>query len=145
MHRVLHLVVLLSLGALLGTSAPAQSILQGEFGAAKTTGAKPPPLQAPADVSDSNSEVKPAPASGKRYPYHGTLDLVDPEGRSITLAGKKKPRVILVTNGTNITRDGRRVSLKEALKGERVSGSVVKNEEGREQALTLRLRGRALN
>ena len=145
MHRVLRSVVLLVIGgALLGASIPAQSILEGEFGASKrstpkTASPESPPATPPASIKDS--EIKSAPSTGKRYPYHGTLDLADPEGRSITLAGKKKPRVILITSSTNITRDGRRVSLKEVIKGEKVSGSVIKNEEGQEQALTLRLRG----
>ena len=141
MHRVLlQLVVLFIAGVFLPGAVSGQGILEGEFGAAKQSN---PKATAPANASASVSEAdaQKVASTSKRYPYHGKLELVDPEGRSITLAGKTRQRVILITSSTNITRDGRRVTLKEALKGEKVSGSVIKNEEGREQALTLRLRG----
>ena len=146
MHRVSRLAVLSSLCAFLLVSTKGQSVLEGEFGASRKGDVpKAVPAQsaeAPAvTASVQNPPAKTTSLNGKRYPYHGTLELVDPEGQSITLAGKKKQRVILITSGTNITRDGKSVTLGQALKGERVSGSVVKNEEGREQALTLRLRG----
>ena len=152
MHRVLQVVVLWAFLAGFGFSAGAQSILDGEFGSARkplreageTTSGKDSKPQAkvsapgsadagvykpglPATLAEARGEGEKIPAGSKRYPYHGRFDRVGPDGGNIVLAGKTKERVILITSRTNITRDGRRVSVKEAVKGERVSGTVVKN------------------
>lgn len=157
MSGLFRFCVLWALAAAVIAGASAQSILDGEFGAAKKP-VNPPVKTAPAkprgvgNIGIQAASPKPStpaaktsepttPVSGKRYPFHGQFDRVSENGESIVLAGKTKERVILITSRTNITRDGRRVSVKEAMKGERVTGSVVKNAEGREQALTLRLRG----
>lgn len=119
-----------------------QGILQGEFGAAREPRPAAPVTYAPAK-SPSVPKAAPAkPAASKRsqYPYHGTLAAAAADESQIALAGKEKQRVILITPRTNITRDGRRVKLSEAMPGERVTGSVLKNSEGREEALTVRLK-----
>lgn len=147
MHRVLQLAVLVPMVAWSMSASHGQSILEGGFGAAKESKPKPRParkavVSQQATVPKTGRVTKESSApSRKRYPYHGKFDRFDEVGKAIVLAGKTKERVILITSGTNITRDGKRASLTEAVKGEKVSGSVVKNAEGREQALTVRLRG----
>jgi hypothetical protein len=134
--------MLITMLGLLVASLLANDVKQGEFGAARP-GAKAGSKKAEADTpSEKKPRSSPATAA-RRYPYHGTLQSVDAAAQSITLAGKTKQRVILITSETNITRDGKPVSLKEAIAGEKVSGSVVKNREGKEEAITLRLNGKS--
>jgi hypothetical protein len=63
------------------------------------------------------------------------------DSHSITLKGKKKARVLLLTAETRIMRNGKRVRLEDAKPGERVSGSTRKNAEGKEEAITVNLKG----
>lgn len=120
------------------TSNFGNDVISGEFGAApKVKEFSKPKTESPAKKKSTAAKSAPQ----KRYPYHGTLKTVDPAGRSITLSGKKKDRVILVTEETNVSRDGKKSSLKEGRPGERVSGSVTKNGSGQEEALTVRFKG----
>jgi hypothetical protein len=116
---------ILLLPLLLVLEAAVADVRQGNFGA-----------EAPA----ARQEPKPA-TPGKRstYPFSGELDLHD--ATSITLKGKKKPRVLLLTAETRVMRNGRRARLADAAPGERVSGSTRKNSEGKEEALTVNLKG----
>jgi hypothetical protein len=93
----------------------AAEVHQGNFGAAAET-----------------PEAAAAPQKGKRnsYPFSGELESRD--ARSITLKGKKKPRVLLLTSETRIMRNGVKARWEDAKPGERVSGSTRKNAEGRE-------------
>src|SRR5690606_17934856 len=108
-----------------------QTILDGEFGAAKKPLQEPgranrrittqsavastPPsagifsTAAGAKARLKSDDAEEIPASSKRYPYHGVFDRAGEDGGSIVLAGKAKERVILITARTNITRDGQRV------------------------------------
>lgn len=97
-------------------------IKKGEFGAA-----------AP------DSATKPAKPKQNSYPYYGELESHNKQ--SITLKGKKKPRVILITPETRVLRNGSTARLTDAAPGERVSGSVRKNAEGKEEAATINLKG----
>lgn len=79
-----------------------------------------------------------APVKAKRnsYPFAGEIERHD--SKSVTLKGKKKSRVLLLTPETRIRKDGASAKLKE---GEYVSGSARKNGEGKEEALTVNLKG----
>lgn len=77
------------------------------------------------------------PAS-KAFPYHGKLASVDPAKMTITLEGKKQPRVILVTPSTKYTRDGKAVKLTDGKSGDPVGGLMIKNAEGQQQAVSVR-------
>ena len=117
------------------TIAHGQSVTNGNFGA---KAARP---GAPASRTKA-SEAKPAESSGNRgYPFHGYLESTSAE--AIRLRGKTKVREILVTADTRIWREGERSDLKEAAAGERVTGSVYRNEQGREVAKSIRLAGGA--
>ncbi|HTG43179.1 MAG TPA: hypothetical protein VK633_01485 [Verrucomicrobiae bacterium] len=101
----------------------ADDVLKGEFGAAA-----PAPRPSAGIVQ---------PAKRKTYPFSGTLEASDPQ--SITLKGKRKIRVLLVTPQTRIEHNGRKGTLAEARPGDRVSGSARKNAEEKEEALTIHL------
>jgi len=71
------------------------------------------------------------------------LDSIDAEKKILTLRGKKKNRVIQLTAETRFQRDGAKAKLQDGKPGERVSGSVRKNPEGNEEAVTVRFGGKA--
>ena len=118
--------------------AGAQTVTNGNFGAARKidTPAKKP--------SAAPSTAKPAAQrSVKSYPFHGYLDSLAEDGSSLSLRGKAKTRVILVTSETRIFKGSTPSELKSAAAGERITGSVFRNEQGQEQALTVRIGGMA--
>lgn len=102
-----------------------QEVVKGEFGAAGKSG-RPAPKR--------SSRVE-----SKTYPFHGTLASVDPRGASISLQGKEKLRVILLTPNTRVTRNQTNAPISQAKAGERVTGSVRKNAAGAEEASTVRI------
>lgn len=114
-------------------------VTKGEFGAAKADEA-PRKNSTTSDVKETNSASK-----RSTYPFHGNLDSVDKNEKNLTLRGKKKNRVILLTSETRIQRDGVKAKLEDAKPGERVSGSVRKNAEGKEEAVTVNLKGEPRN
>lgn len=108
--------------------AIAADVAKGGFGAAR---------------GDEEQKVAPkierkAEATPKRttYPFYGTLDSLNAKEKTLTLRGKKKNRVIVFTSETRIQKDG--LSMQEAAPGERVSGLVRKNAEGKEEAVSIR-------
>lgn len=113
-------------GLLIASSA--SDVTKGNFGAAK----QDEPIEKPQEKSDSKSKQP-------TYPFYGTLDSVDPTQQTITLRGKKKNRVIHFTADTRIQRNGALATAQDAIPGERVSGAVRKNAEGKEVALSIRL------
>jgi hypothetical protein len=102
---------------------------KGQFGAAKTP--EPAPKSTPAKPPEKSTRKSPA------YPFHGTLGTVDPDKKTLTLRGKSKPRVILLTPETRIQKNGLKAGLADGIPGERVTGSVRKNSDGKEEALTV--------
>jgi hypothetical protein len=103
--------------------------VDGNFGASKKNEKPPPPAA---------ESAKPKVRS---YPYHGHLDSVAADGTSLTLRGKTKLRRILVSKQTRISKGASNAALKEATPGERITGSVFRNADGNEQALTVRIGG----
>jgi hypothetical protein len=77
-----------------------------------------------------------AKAKRNSYPFSGEIQSHD--GKSLTLKGKKKSRVLLMTPETRVLKDGAAAKLKE---GEYVSGSARKNADGKEEAVTVNLKG----
>ena len=73
------------------------------------------------------------------------MDSIDTEKKILTLRGKKKNRVIHLTAETRFQRDGVKAKLQDGKPGERVSGSVRKNSEGNEEAVTVKFGGNARN
>ena len=120
-----HFVAILALASLV--SIQGADVTKGNFGAGKDAGAQP--------KTERKSEGK---ARTATYPFYGTLDSTDAKQKTITLRGKKKNRVILVTDDTRIQKIGASVTLQDGTPGERVSGSVRKNAAGQEEAVTIR-------
>lgn len=101
-------------------------VTQGGFGAAKNS-------------EEEKSSSRSAPESKRAtYPFYGTLDSVDAAEKVITLRGKKKNRTIRLTAETRIQKNGAEAKLTDAAAGERVSGSVRKNADGLEEAVSVR-------
>ena len=119
---------LLSLGLL----AHAQSVTNGNFRGARSSAA------APAAAAPKAPEAKAAKV--KAYPYHGYLDSVAPDGSWIRLKGKVKARELVISAETAISRDGATVPVADLAPGERVTGTVYRNRDGREEARTVRLK-----
>jgi hypothetical protein len=118
--------VLLGIVALFATQTIWSDVRKGGFGAEK-------------EGSPSKTERK-SDAAPKRssYPFYGTLDSVDLKEKTITLRGKKKNRVLVCTSESRFFKNGASATLADAVPGERISGSVHKNSEGKEVALTIR-------
>ena len=88
--------------------------------------------------TEEKSETK---SKRKTYPFHGTLDSVDPAAMTILLRGSKKKRVILFTSDTRIRRNEAAARIQDAVPGERVTGSVHKDSTGKEVAVSIRFGG----
>ena len=129
----MNLRLLIPLLLLAGTTTFAD-VTKGQFGANAS------------QKATANAKTEPASESPKQtkrnsYPFHGTLASVDSSGKSLSLAGKQKARVILITSETRFFRDGAKVKISDAIAGERVTGTVRKNAAGQEEALTVRYGG----
>ncbi|MBN8247071.1 MAG: hypothetical protein J0L84_06465 [Verrucomicrobia bacterium] len=86
-----------------------------------------------ATSSSSESSRKEAPKGG--FPFRGQVGSVDASARTVTLAGKKRDRVLHVTDQTRIERDGKSASLADIRPGDQARGSLMKDAEGREVLL----------
>jgi hypothetical protein len=98
----------------------ASDVEKGNFGAETAASAKP---------KTTTKEKR------NTYPFSGEIESHD--SKSLTLKGKKKSRVLLLTTNTRILKDGTISKLKD---GEYVSGSARKNAEGKEEAITVNLK-----
>jgi hypothetical protein len=113
----------------LSIGASIADVTKGEFGAKKDS-------QAPVE-SETKGQASQE-SKRKPYPFHGTLAAIDSSGKTLTLEGKKKPRVIAVTAQTRVFRNGAKAKLDEGTAGERVTGTVRRNSAGQEEAVTIR-------
>lgn len=102
------------------------------IGAAVTTPTRA--QDAKATSAQETKEKKPTP-----IPFAGKLGAVDKAAMSITLDGKNKKRTILVTPQTRILKAGKPATLEDAVIGEEVGGQAVKNADGQEEAVSLRV------
>jgi hypothetical protein len=125
-------VILIVLLILAVPSVAAQTLTNGNFQSVRPSAARES-----AKKADESSAAK-----RKSYPFHGELESVASDGTSLALRGKAKTRIIKVTPQTRVFRGEAKSGLKAAVIGERVSGSVTRNEAGEEQALTVRLGGK---
>lgn len=118
-----------------GVGVCGADLSKGEFGAARTDAVE--------TASAAAEKPKAKRSSRTSYPFHGTLDSIDAEKQTITLKGKKKNRVILLSAETRFFRSGVNAARDSGTPGERVTGTVRKNGEGREVAVTVRFKGEA--
>jgi hypothetical protein len=77
---------------------------------------------------------------GKRNSYPFSGDIESHDAKSLTLKGQKKSRVLILTPETRVLKNGASARLADATSGQRVSGSVRKNANGKEEAVTINLK-----
>jgi hypothetical protein len=85
----------------------------------------------------SAQEAKQSKPAG--IPFTGKLGAVDKAAMSITLDGKTKKRTIRLTPQTRIVKAGKPATLDDAVIGEEIGGQAIKNAEGLEEAISLRV------
>lgn len=118
------LILLINLVILM--SSHGAELIDGNFGAAR-----------PSASGASVKRKETSKTGAKSYPYSGTLESVDANGKFITLKGKSKSRQIIVNADTRYTKNDRASTLNEGTPGTRVTGSVKKNDSGQEEAMTV--------
>jgi hypothetical protein len=74
-----------------------------------------------------------------RVPFRGKIHSVDKAAKTVTLDGKEKKRVIHITPQTRIAKAGKPAKLEDAMVGEEVGGQALRNGDGKEEAVSLRL------
>lgn len=111
--------VLILLGSICALAAA--DVKSGNFGA-----------EAPGTRAKSTGHVR------RSYPFSGEIESHD--AKTLTLKGKKKNRVILLTPETRFVKNGSAAKAGDLSKGLQVSGSVRKNAEGKEEALQVNLK-----
>jgi hypothetical protein len=107
-------------------------VTKGDFGARKDPAS---PTDRPNKPSTDKNRAS--------YPFRGTIASVDSSGKTLILVGKKKNRIILISAETRFFKDGGKTTMAETVAGARVTGTVRKNSSGQEEALTVRLAGKA--
>jgi len=102
------------------------------------------PLRSVADEKEKEGAPAKSDAGARekrqsRFPFRGRIVSVDTAGKTITIEGKEKNRVIHITSQTKILKAGKAATLEEATAGEQVAGQVSRSAEGREEASSIRL------
>jgi hypothetical protein len=94
---------------------------------------------AAADASPNAAAVQPEKKTDKVAPFQGKISAVDTIGKTLTLAGKEKNRLITITSETKITKNGQPATLGDATVGEVVGGRAKVTAAGQFEALSLRI------
>jgi hypothetical protein len=76
---------------------------------------------------------------GRLVPFHGMISAVDRNAKTVTISGKKQPRVFKITDKTVITRSGAPATIEDITENQEASGSYVKTADGELEARTLRI------
>ncbi len=97
------------------------------------------PNHAQSDNVKAPSATEAKETKAVRIPFSGKLNGIDKTAKSITLDGKAKKRTIRLTLETKIVKAGKPATLEDAVIGDEVGGQLVKNSEGHEEAVSLRL------
>jgi len=92
----------------------------------------PPAVARAEDGAPATAESRPKESPKGGFPFRGQVGSVDAAARTVTLAGKKRDRVLHVTDQTRIERDGKAASLADIRPGDQARGSLMKDAEGRE-------------
>ncbi|MBM3821946.1 MAG: hypothetical protein FJ404_03480 [Verrucomicrobia bacterium] len=94
-----------------------------------TRAAEPKP---PAEAKAESSARRPS-------PYRGKIASVDLDAKTVTLEGKTRQRVLVVSPQTRIHRDGQIIALSEAKAGEDIAGQYRRMEDGKMEAVSMRI------
>ncbi|MGV3771333.1 MAG: hypothetical protein ACO1QB_00425 [Verrucomicrobiales bacterium] len=105
----------------------AADITKGEFKGAIDGSSAPPKKSSPA----------PSTPKRKTYPFHGKLASVDGAKNVLIMEGKKG-RTIRIDGQTRITRNGAITPLSDGKPGERVTGSITRDDLGQELAVSVK-------
>lgn len=97
------------------------------------------PIRAQSADAKASSTLEAKEKKSTAIPFTGKLGAVDKAAMSITLDGKTKKRTIRVTPQTRIVKAGKPATLDDAVIGEEVGGQAIKNAEGLEEAVSLRV------
>ena len=89
-----------------------------------------PAADAPTDTPKTERKARP-------LPFVGKVGAVDKAAKTITLEGKEKTRVFLITSETKIHKDRKPATLDDVQVGERVSGSARENAAGKKELVSL--------
>ena len=92
-----------------------------------------------ADTKPAAAPEKGKDAPARPYPFSGKADKVDAAAKSFAIIGKEKSRTILTTDMTKVTKAGQPAKFADLKDGEEVGGTVRKNKDGKEEAVTLRI------
>jgi hypothetical protein len=112
--------------AFVALSVSANDVQNGNFGA--ETSALPAKTTAKSTTHEKRNS----------YPFSGEIESRD--SKSLTLKGKKKARVLILTPETRVLKNGVSARVANASSGQRVSGSARKNASGQEVAVTINLK-----
>ena len=72
-------------------------------------------------------------------PYRGDIASMDAGAKTFTLKGKIKDRVFAVTPATRLLKDGNPGNWEDLKVGEAVRGSAIKKDDGRYEAMSVKL------
>ena len=91
-------------------------------------GKKSPAPEAAASASPMEKET--AAKAPRAIPYRGKIASVDASAKSFTIAGKTTSRVFMVTDKTEIMKDGASATMADIVADEEVRGSYWKKTDG---------------
>jgi hypothetical protein len=100
-------------------------------------GASSAPIQA--ETTAASSEAIGKDAKPVRVPFRGKIAAIDKAAMTLSLEGKEKRRVISITSQTKFTKAGAPATLEDAIVGEEVGGLAQRTEDGKEEAVSVRL------
>ncbi|MGB7748544.1 MAG: hypothetical protein WBN75_14795 [Verrucomicrobiia bacterium] len=86
-------------------------------------------------ASDQSTPAKPKKAS---LPFHGNLNAVDTNAKTLSVG----TLMLQITSVTKITLDGQPATLSDGVVGEPVSGTYIKLDNGKLNALSVRFEGK---
>jgi hypothetical protein len=92
-----------------------------------------------ADGASSKPKSAAVSEKPKRMPFYGSVKAVDLKAKTLTLKGKEKDRVFLVTKTTRIHNSGTTKKLTDVKVGRKVGGLAKANATGKWEVATLNL------
>jgi hypothetical protein len=77
--------------------------------------------------------------STRGIPFRGKISKVDKTAKTITVGTTEKARTFQITSETRLMKAGKPAILDDAVEGEEIGGTYRKTEDGKLQALSVRL------
>jgi hypothetical protein len=89
---------------------------------------------APKPEGSAKAETKP-----KFMPFRGKITVFDKTAMTLSLAGKEKARVFVITPETKMFKDAKPATLNDVAVGEEVGGRARITPDGKQEIITLRI------